>query len=56
MESTGQKPLPGNSVLMVNNKDEKDMDPQRLTGKLFIDREGANRVSGVDDKVPIFSI
>lgn len=57
MESTGQKPLPGNSVIMVNNnKDDKETDPKRLTGKLFIDGDGTNRVSGVDDKLPIFSI
>ena len=56
MESRGQKPLPGNGVIMVKDQGERELDPQRLTGKLFIDVEGTNRVSGFEGKLPIFSI
>jgi hypothetical protein len=56
MESTTRKSLPGNSIIMVKNKAEKEMDPQRLTGKLFIDVEGSKGVSKGEEKLPIFSI
>ena len=56
MESTGRKPIPGNSIIMVKNREEKELDSQRFTGKLFIDGDGTKRMSTVEDKLPIFSI